>query len=218
MIKKIVKKLLPAHVLEGLEIAKQNIEQQRELQAGAEIASKIIQQNQEVLLEIGSGAKMGANGWTTLDMSDGCDIKYDLLLPLPFPDNSITKIYSSHVLEHFYYQDLIKLLTECHRILKPNGVFSVCVPNAGMYVEAYLSQDEFKPKSFYKPAFHINTKIDLINYMAYMDGHHKYMFDRENLLAILKKVGFNKVDARRFDAEIDREERDWESIYAQGEK
>jgi predicted SAM-dependent methyltransferase len=218
MIKKILKKLLPDYVLEGMEIAKKNIEKQQALEEGVEIASKIIQQNQEILLEIGSGAKKGINGWTTLDMSDGCDIHYDLLLPLPFPDNSITKIYSSHVLEHFHYKDLIKLLTECYRILKPNGVFSVCVPNAGMYVKAYLSQDEFKPKSVYEPAFHINTQIDLINYMAYMDGHHKYMFDQDNLLAVLKKVGFNKVAMRKFEAEIDRVERDWESIYAQGEK
>jgi hypothetical protein len=54
--------------------------------------------------------------------------------------------------------------------------------------------------------------------MAYMDGNHKYMFDRENLLAILKKVGFNEVHPREFDPGIDKAERDWESIYVEGKK
>ena len=54
--------------------------------------------------------------------------------------------------------------------------------------------------------------------MAYMDGHHKYMFDEENLIHILKSKGFKNVHQRRFDPEIDRKERDFESIYAEATK
>ena len=54
--------------------------------------------------------------------------------------------------------------------------------------------------------------------MAYMDGVHKYMFDEENLLHILKTKGFNDVKLRVFDSQIDLKSRDYESIYAQGIK
>jgi hypothetical protein len=44
------------------------------------------------------------------------------------------------------------------------------------------------------------------------------MFDRDNLLAILRKAGFKDVRARQFESAIDKVERDWESIYAEAEK
>jgi hypothetical protein len=54
--------------------------------------------------------------------------------------------------------------------------------------------------------------------MAYMDGHHRYMFDSENLIVLLQKAGFRNVKLRQFDPEIDNLERDFESIYASAEK
>ena len=44
------------------------------------------------------------------------------------------------------------------------------------------------------------------------------MFDRENLPAILKGVGFKAVKERSFDPEMDLEKRDYESIYFDAEK
>src|SRR4026209_1809368 len=90
----------------------------------------------EVKLEIGAGQKTGTNGWTTLDLW-GADLSWDLTERLPFPDNSVAKIYSSHTLEHFWYSDLIRLLCDCRRILKPLGSISVCVPDASIYVQGY---------------------------------------------------------------------------------
>ena len=112
----------------------------------------------------------------------------------------------------------MKLLAECHRILKPHGIFSVCVPDASLYIKGYGSVEEFTPQNVYEPAFCINTRIDFVNYIAYMGGHHRYMFDRDNLLAILRKAGFKEVRARQFESAIDMVERDWESIYAEAEK
>ena len=50
--------------------------------------------------------------------------------------------------------------------------------------------------------------------MAYMAGEHCYMFDEENLVNTLRKVGFTSVELRAFDESIDLKERDFESIYA----
>jgi hypothetical protein len=56
--------------------------------------------------------------------------------------------------------------------------------------------------------------MDQINYIAYMDQEHKYLFDKQNLVNTLKKIPFKKVELRAFDESIDMKSRDFESIYA----
>lgn len=173
-----------------------------------------------VRLEIGAGPDRKLPGWTTADQCEGCDLIIDLMKPLPFPDNSVDMIYSSHVLEHFYFNDLMKLLAECRRVLKPTGVFSASVPNARIYIESYSSPSSFDPAIYcrYSPAYNYNSKIDYLNYMAYMDGHHRYMFDEENIIAILGRAGLRSARLRPFDAGLDIKQRDFQSIYVQAEK
>lgn len=170
-------------------------------------------------LELGAG-KRKIKRWTTIDFDKDSDIVMDLSSPLPFPDNSVTQIYASHLLEHFYYLDLLNLLSECYRILNPGGIFKVAVPNARIYLEAYFNPAEFDADYYcrYKPALHYNSRMGYVNYMAYMGGHHSHMFDEENLLLILSNAGFKNVRLREFDPTLDLEQRDYESIYAEAVK
>src|SRR5690349_6441903 len=46
---------------------------------------------------------------------------HDLRKPLPFPGNSASAVYSSHVLEHMYFADGQHLIRECFRVLKEGG-------------------------------------------------------------------------------------------------
>ncbi|MCF8526184.1 MAG: hypothetical protein K9G24_01740 [Candidatus Nanopelagicales bacterium] len=126
-------------------------------------------------------------------------------------------MYSSHLFEHLTYEQGQVLLAEIMRVLKDGGTFSIVVPNARMYIEAYLGQTELPASYFgWKPAFNATTSIDAVNYIAYMAGEHQYMFDQENLLHILRAAGLDEVRPRTFDAATDLEERDHESIYAIG--
>ncbi|MFM7905504.1 MAG: class I SAM-dependent methyltransferase [Microcystis sp.] len=181
--------------------------------------SSFLNKQQEIYLEIGSGDKKGSNGWITIDMTRNCDIYWDLRKGIPFPNESVSKIYSSHFVEHLTFKEGQTFLDECLRVLVPGGVFSICVPNARIYIEAYLNTNLETDKFFdHKPAYNNTTKIDYINYTAYMDGHHKYMFDEENLVYILKGKGLKNVRIREFDPHLDLKERDFESIYAVAEK
>jgi predicted SAM-dependent methyltransferase len=173
---------------------------------------------QPVMLDIG-GADKGKDGWTTLDITETCDLYWDLRKGIPFPDKSVHAIYSSHLLEHLTYQQGQTVLAESIRVLKPGGTFSICVPNARIYIEGYLGMREIPEDYFgWKPAFNSTTAIDAVNYVAYMDGEHKYMFDIDNLLHLLNEAGFVDVRERSLDASVDRPERDFESIYAIGTK
>jgi predicted SAM-dependent methyltransferase len=170
-------------------------------------------------IELGSFQKR--EGWTTVDLDPRADICQDLNSPLSnFKDNSIDQIYSSHLLEHFYYPDMKKLLLECLRILKPNGAFEAAVPNMRPYIEAYLrpSIDFVFPNKIYQPAFHYFSKIDLINYMGSLDGIHRWMFDEDNLPLIISEVGFRNVKLREFKEGLDLFERREESIYVEAVK
>ena len=180
---------------------------------------ELIASGRELLLDIGGGYRSGTNGWLTVDMSNECDIYWDLRLGMPFPNNSVAKIYSSHLFEHLTYAEGQKLMDECLRVLKPGGSFSIVVPNAQMYIEWYTGTREVPPGAFgWLPGYNQTTGIDALNYVAYMAGEHKYMFDQENLLHILQAKGFENVVKRDFDPETDMAERDFESIYAIGYK
>lgn len=48
---------------------------------------------------------------------------------LPFPDGTVDTIYSSHMLEHLYFDQANGLLRECSRILRPGGIIRLALPN-----------------------------------------------------------------------------------------
>ena len=183
---------------------------------------QILRDYPEIKLEIGAGMKTGTNGWITLDQNDACDINWNLLTGIPFPDNSISIIYSSHLLEHFFFRDMQVLIRECWRVLKPGGIFSASVPCARFFIEPYMKGDTGFWDSLplhWEPAYDkTGSLIDLVNYMAYMEGHHRYMFDEVNLVNIIKMNGFTNVSLRDFDPELDSLERKHESIFAIGYK
>jgi SAM-dependent methyltransferase len=84
------------------------------------------------ILDLGCGiAKInGAVGLDNAPLS-GVDIVHDLLdFPYPIEDESFDNIYLRHVIEHFYLNDIEKILNECSRILASDGVLQITVPHA----------------------------------------------------------------------------------------
>lgn len=218
-IKEVIKKIMPCFVLEAISaylgMKHRNVISKR----NSVVINNLLKGSDPIKLELGAGGR-SMDGWISVDMNDNCALNLDLAAPIPFPDNSVNMIYSSHVLEHFNYTELIKLLEQCQRILKPGGTFSASVPNARIYLNAYHNPEDFNPEIYcrHKQAYNYNSKIDYVNYMAYMDGHHKYMFDEENIIVILNKAGFKNVRLRDFNKALDLEVRDFQSIYVQAEK
>lgn len=56
--------------------------------------------------------------------------RLDITKKLPFPDQSVDGIYSSHTLEHLYLDDARTVLRECRRVLKQNAVLRLALPDA----------------------------------------------------------------------------------------
>ncbi len=163
-------------------------------------------------LEIGSGPTRKA-GWVTLDMCRGADVYWDLRRRLPFKDATFDRVYCSHVLEHFSYSDLRRLLLEVGRVLTPGGQFLIAVPDAALYIDAYLGRRDGSDLLQYKPAVISEQRMDFLNYIFYMENHHRFMFDRENLAHHCSEAGFEGCAPRSFDPSIDSAGRDYESFY-----
>jgi predicted SAM-dependent methyltransferase len=100
-----------------------------------------------------------------------------------------------------------ELLQDCKRALKPGGEFSACVPDARTYIDAYNNPEKYNdPREImvYDPAFYFNSKIDYINYIAYLDNmEHKILFDPDNILRILELNGFKDVQIREPEEGLD---------------
>lgn len=183
----------------------------------------VLKKSEHIYLEIGSGNKKSSNNkkslnnnkWTTVDLY-GADIIHDLRKGIPLPDNSVNQIYASHFFEHIEFKDLIVLLNEIYRVLKKDGNLSVCVPDSSLYIKSYLEGKNFfaKEKAYQPAVIDTGSLMDQVNYIAYMDQHHKFMFDKENLINVLKKINFKTVNLRDFDESLDMKSRDFNSIYA----
>jgi predicted SAM-dependent methyltransferase len=219
MIRKFVKSLLPLEAIQLVKYSQQIFKFTIQRYLGYNSFKKL-SSSQNLKIEFGSGSKKGTQGWTTIDIVSGADIEWNLLNPIPLPEDSVDVIYSSHLLEHLSYKEIINVLNGWFRILKPNGKLMICVPDASHYLRAYHNPDtiqEFIP-DFYQPGFNYHSPIDYINYIAYMDGEHKHLFDQENLHAILQSIGFINVKERLFDPSLDSKGHHWESIYSEAEK
>ena len=178
----------------------------------------ILATGRPIRLDIGAG-DLNRPGWITLDITDNCDLFWDLRKGIPFPDDSVDIVYSSHLFEHMDYGSGQRLMAEVLRVLKPGGDISICVPNARIYIDAYVNGTPLpEDHDFWEPALISREGLDLVNYVAYMGGAHLCMFDEPSLLARLERAGFTDARIRSFDPSIDLPEREFESIYAEARK
>lgn len=95
-------------------------------------------------------------------------IHHNLVYGLPFSDNSIDYIYSSHLLEHLFKDDATKLMKEAYRVLKKGGVIRIAVPDL-----------EHMPDSLFPTS-------ESVDYFS----RHRYMYDFGTLKNLLLGAGF----------------------------
>lgn len=88
-----------------------------------------------VKVELGGGRFPRGDGFINLDLIDQADIRIDLErvgrgeIPLPFTDDSVGEVYSSHCFEHVYpYRGVLR---EIARICRPGARVELRVPHWG---------------------------------------------------------------------------------------
>lgn len=82
-------------------------------------------------LNIGSGERH-LEGFLSVDIDgdlQGIDVVHDVSCPLPFVHNTVERIFSSHCLEHVWWEDVPGVLKDWHRVLVSGGVLEIWVPD-----------------------------------------------------------------------------------------
>lgn len=130
----------------------------------------------------------GANRYYSLEQY--CDllenhvfVHHDLSHSIPLKDQTADFVYSSHFLEHLFKQDAERLLTDCHRALKPSGILRISIPDLAYAISLYARGEKEKMLADY---FFVEDKESFL-------ARHKYMYDFELLKALLEKIGFSQV-------------------------
>jgi len=149
------------------------------------------------LLNIGCGSTFHTS-WTNIDVSPSApDVQsYDLRKGLPYSDNCFDSCYSSHVIEHLTKGEAKKFLTETLRILKPQGIIRVVVPDLESIARKYLDLLEQVESGFTEAESNYDwIMLELYdqtirNFSGGEMGHYLTNFNLKNKDFILSRIGF----------------------------
>jgi predicted SAM-dependent methyltransferase len=116
---------------------------------------------------------------------------------IPLPDRSVEVVYSSHMLEHLDpKQELPGFLAEVRRILVPQGILRIGVPDllwrARRYLEETHDADAFV-SSLSMVEETPRSKLAQIRRLAVGFRGHRWMYDADSLTRLLQRAGFCSV-------------------------
>lgn len=146
---------------------------------------------------------------------------------IPLKDNSVDCVYTSHFLEHLYRHEVINILKESFRVLKPGGLIRIVVPDGKQIAQKYLSSDnDFDPPlpndnviSFARCDWFAAQFLPVNMNMSVKPGtkrrftehflrHHKWIYDYESMSLLVGYAGFVRIYKHEFQqGEMDDVER-----------
>jgi SAM-dependent methyltransferase len=143
-------------------------------------------------LHLGCGTKY-LPGFLNIDgnIFNKIDVWLDVRNGLPFRSNSVDSIYSTHMFEHFYSDELKRLLRECARVLKPGGGIRLIVPSLEGAIAAYAQKRSDWFEDFPQ---HFDSIGGKFSNFVFCDGQHRTAFDFGYFKEILRDAGFREVE------------------------
>ncbi len=153
-----------------------------------------------IKLHLGCGWRDFGEDWIHIEGGDYPHVKHHDITKLPFEDNSVDLIYNSHVFEYFDREQGAKVLKEWARVLKPDGILRIAVPDFGMMAKLYV-EGKFPLHAFVGPLYGKmimgkgGTDEDIENTI-----YHKTTYDFDSLKQMLECSGFK--DTKKYDWKI----------------
>jgi predicted SAM-dependent methyltransferase len=154
-------------------------------------------------------------------------IRFASAIKLPFPDESVEVIYSSHMMEHLSRPNAVLFCSEARRVLAPDGIIRLALPDLRRLAVAYLDNgdaDAFVESTFLAPDRARSKKYRFLN-IIWGERHHQWMYDGASLIKILIAHDFH--DAHILEAgkttisdpgELNLAERIAESVYVEARR
>jgi predicted SAM-dependent methyltransferase len=115
----------------------------------------------------------------------------DITRPWRCADDHWDGIFTQHVLEHLTYAEVVGVLKECLRTLKPGSWIRISVPDLAKYVAYYrgeLSNEQFISFPHRAIALSFLTQMHL----------HRSVWDSDLMMKVLTELGFKEASAVSF--------------------
>jgi SAM-dependent methyltransferase len=166
----------------------------------------------------------GEPGWINSDLKDGpgIDISADIRNGLPVDSDSLDYIVSIHALPMISYPDLVPVLEELKRMLKPGGVLRLSLPDLEKGIDAYRRGDR---SYFLVPDDDVESLGGkLIVHMLWY-GYSVTLFTPDFAEELLRNAGFSAIhhcDYQQTASDLagitDLDNREAESLFIEGVK
>ena len=149
-------------------------------------------------LQIGAGAN-NLQGWLNTDIEPGPGQAYlDATKTFPLASQSFRYVFSEHVIEHLNYDEGLRMLRECHRILSPGGKIRIATPDLLKFIGLFQSErtDAMRAYMEGKAAWHGWAKGPSPSFIlnAEMRGAgHQFLYDPATLTSRLSEAGFRDI-------------------------
>lgn len=184
-----------------------------------------------LLVNVGCGPYGKPDGWINLDLHQlqNVYVRADCRRRLPLADASCRGIHVEMFLEHLDpFDELNSFLSDCYRALEPGGILRVIVPDAELFVRAYLSPGwEALNEISYGGENWAEVypgKMEALNHVFQQGYEHYGGWDYERLERLLKNAGFGRCQRVQYakgefpGGPIDREYHRQNGIYAEATK
>lgn len=154
-------------------------------------------------LEIGPGTER-IEGFETINIvkTNITDYIQDIRSNINFPDNTFDLIYTSHFLEHIEWYHIKKVLDEIYRVLKPNAVIEIWVPDGLKILNVLIDAENGDLKNTPDGWCVLNEKDNPYIWVngrtfyganPYYPSWHKCIFTENHLKQLLLDTGFRNV-------------------------
>jgi len=154
---------------------------------------RFLRRHRDCRLHLGCG-NVYLDGWVNIDNYIGRRKKdrwLDVSLGLPFRENDVHAIFTSHMLEHFTIEDAVRILRECYRVLAPGKSLRIAVPSLTIALQHY-QKGEIEAFSSVEGRTVSRRFIDYILF----HNTHLTMFDFDFLRELLEDVGFRYIEEK----------------------
>jgi predicted SAM-dependent methyltransferase len=157
--------------------------------------------------------RTASDDWTIVDVREGADVHINLLeSDLPFDDNSVDAIYTSHTLEHIFPDRLPAIMNEFFRVLKEGHKIRVVVPDLDIAIKAYYNNDRKFLKNLNNPRRMSHLPGISLCYLSSwfftyrlredgsrgLEGGHVMSFNFDVMDHYLLDAGFCKIDKMKY--------------------
>jgi predicted SAM-dependent methyltransferase len=157
----------------------------------------------KVMLNVGAG-RFRHRDWINVDLKVSSlsidwrdsDINHDLLsyTLLPFHDDTVDAIYSSHTMEHISQDAVDFFFVDAKRILKPGAIMRISVPNTDLAINAFLRCDRRFFEEFYSERLKDTPLYNLlVRYVATQAVNTKFSGNSLHIIDRLENMNYNQI-------------------------